>query len=367
MRVRFGHRCIVLAAALLALAGTAPAVRAQDKGRIVYLGIGGATQEALRKAYFVPFEKETGIKVVEDTGLGAERIQAEVQSGHPTIDVTNISTALYETLRAKNLLAPIDYKYYDPADLKSMSADIRGKYGVSTSYTSLGMSFSTAAFPVGQPQPNSWVDFWDVKRFPGKRSLPFCGVLEGDWPLPEAALLADGVAPERLYPLDIPRAVKKLQELAPNVLWWKNTSQPGQYLVTGEAVMAMNSVGRTNKLADGGAPVRYVWNGAQVFSSKWIVLKGAPDYDNVMRFLAFVARPDREVELATLIGYAPINPRAVDIMDKAAAEKLATYPANLKQTFQYRLCMVGGEPVEMDRSLPRRPVGLIGVMEDFAR
>src|ERR1700720_2016676 len=71
---------------------------AQQNGKIVYLGIGGTTQEALRKAYFEPFQKETGIQVVEDPGLGSDGVQAEVQSGHPAMDVTNISTAAYETL-----------------------------------------------------------------------------------------------------------------------------------------------------------------------------------------------------------------------------------------------------------------------------
>ena len=143
MRGNWGKIAIVTVSAWIALAA-APA-HAQQNGKIVYLGIGGATQEALRKAYFEPFAKETGIQVVEDTGLSAERVQAEVQSGHPTIDVTNISTAAYETLLAKDLLAPIDYKYYDPADLKSMpEGTVRGKFSVSTSYTSLGMSFSTA-------------------------------------------------------------------------------------------------------------------------------------------------------------------------------------------------------------------------------
>ena len=70
-------------------------------------------------------------------------------------------------------------------------------------------------------------------------------------------------------------------------------------------------------------------------SSKWIALKGVPNYDNAMRFLAFVARPQPEVELAKLIGYAPINPLAYEHMDKADAMKLATYPENLKQTFTY--------------------------------
>jgi putative spermidine/putrescine transport system substrate-binding protein len=323
----------------LVLAGLATGVHsalAEDQKQIVYLGIGGATQEALRKAYFEPFEKETGIRVVEDTGMNPARVQAEVKSGHPKFDITNLSTAAYQTLLDDDLLAPIDYKYYDPADLKSMAeGTIRQKFSVSTSYTSLGMNFSTAAFPAEGAQPKSWADFWDVKTFPGKRTMPFCGVLEGDWPLPEAALLADGVAPDKLYPIDIDRAVRKLKELSPNVIWWKNTSQPGQYIAQGEAVMSMDSVGRTNNLMDKGVAVKYVWNGAQTFSSKWIVAKGDPNYDNTMRFLAFIARPDRQIALARLIGYAPINPRAYDTMDKASAERLVTYPDNFKQTFAY--------------------------------
>src|SRR5471030_2472667 len=149
MRRTWEKTAAIAVAALLGL--TLSAAQAQQNGKIVYLGIGGATQEVLRKAYFEPFTKETGIQVVEDTGLSPERVQAEVQSGHPTIDVTNISTAAYETLLAKNLLAPIDYKYYAPVDLQSMpEGTIRGKFSVSTSYTSLGMSFSTAAFPEGK-------------------------------------------------------------------------------------------------------------------------------------------------------------------------------------------------------------------------
>ena len=36
-----------------------------------------------------------------------------------------------------------------------------------------------------------------------------------------------------------------------------------------------------------------------------------------------------------MIGYAPINPRAYEVMDKAAAARLVTYPDNFKQTFPY--------------------------------
>ena len=326
---------IVLALCVLVLGGwtgVAPA-HAQQAGKIVYVGIGGPTQEAIRKSLFEPFTKETGIQVVEDTGLGAERVQAEVQSGHPTVDFLTIGTGAYLTLLSKELLAPIDYKYYDPEDIKSMPENVRLKFAVGSVYNSLGMAFSTAAFPDGKPQPSSWADFWDVKKFPGKRTMPFCGTLEGSWPIAEAALLADGVPADKLYPLDFQRAVKKLKELAPNVIWWKNTSQPGQYMVSKEAVMDLDSVGRTNKLIEGGAPLRYVWNGAQMFGDKWIVLKGAPNYDNTMKFLAFAARPKPQSELAKLIGYAPSNPRAYQFLDAAEARKLVTHPDNVKQTW----------------------------------
>jgi putative spermidine/putrescine transport system substrate-binding protein len=328
-----GRLSIVIGCMAIAWLGVLSSPSWAGGGTIVYVGIGGPTQEALRKSLFEPFQKETGIQVVEDTGLGAERVQAEVQSGHPAIDFMTIGASAYATLLGKDLLAPIDYKYYDPADLKSMPETVRQKFSVGSIFSSLGMAYSKKAFPDGQPQPGSWADFWDVKKFPGKRTMPYCGVLEGSWPIAEAALLADGVPKDKLYPLDMDRAVKKLKELAPNVIWWKNTSQPGQYLASGEAVMDLDSVGRTNNLIKSGVPVQYVWNGANVFGDKWIVVKGAPHYDDVMRFLAFVARPQIQADLAKLIGYAPSNPRAYDNLDKTEAMRLVTYPDNITQTW----------------------------------
>ncbi len=334
MRAAWRQISVIVVGVAAAWCGGSLLSQAHAQGKIVYVGIGGPTQEALRKALFEPFTKETGIQVTEDTGLSAERVQAEVQSGHPTIDVMTIGASAYNTLLTKELLAPIDYKYYDPAELKSMSEDTRQKFSVGSVFSSLGMAFSKAAFPDSGPQPASWADFWDVKKFPGKRTMPYCGVLEGSWPIAEAALLADGVPLDKLYPLDMDRAVKKLKELSPNVIWWKNTSQPGQYMVTGEAVMELDSIGRTNNLIKNGSPVKYVWNGANVFGDKWIVVKGAPNYDNDMKFLAFVAKPQIQAGLAKLIGYAPSNPRAYDFLSKDEAMMLVTYPDNIKQTWR---------------------------------
>ena len=57
-------------------------------------------------------------------------------------------------------------------------------------------------------KPLSWADFWNVKDFPGKRALPDYA----SYALP-LALLADGVKPENLYPLDVDRAFASLQKI----------------------------------------------------------------------------------------------------------------------------------------------------------
>ena len=50
--------------------------------------------------------------------------------------------------------------------------------------------------------------FWDAKSFPGQRSVrkhPIYAL--------EMALIADGVPMDKLYPLDVDRAFKKLEQL----------------------------------------------------------------------------------------------------------------------------------------------------------
>ena len=56
-------------------------------------------------------------------------------------------------------------------------------------------------------EPEGWADFFDTDAFPGKRAVWGSYVVNG---VLEGALLADGVAPEDLYPLDLDRAFEKL-------------------------------------------------------------------------------------------------------------------------------------------------------------
>ena len=79
--------------------------------------------------------------------------------------------------------------------------------------------------------PKTWADLFDAEKFPGKRTFY-------KWSAPgviEAALLADGVAPDKLYPLDLDRAFKKLDTIKDDIIWWIGGAQSQQLLASAEA------------------------------------------------------------------------------------------------------------------------------------
>src|SRR5215469_1710827 len=54
---------------------------------VVVCSWGGTYQKALRKAYFDPFEKETGIKVIDASAPEVAKVKAQVDSRNPEWDV----------------------------------------------------------------------------------------------------------------------------------------------------------------------------------------------------------------------------------------------------------------------------------------
>lgn len=311
---------------------TAQATPPKYTGALNVFSSGGTYQKAQTDAFFAPYAKKHGVALAQGSGPSAlERPQSEVQTGKPAYDLQPTNQIIYTQGSAANLWQEIDYSLFRPEDLKALSAAERLKYGVGTIYYATNMAISTKQFPDSSQQPSSWVDFWDVKKFPGKRALPKPS--QSGLCLAEAALVADGVPFDKLYPIDMDRAISKIKQLAPDVIWFTDAAQPSQLLLNGEVVMAIDSNGRDQVLIDQGAPLKIIWNGARRTFDLWTVLKGAPNAAEAMRFIAFASQPEQQAKMAELTGYAPTNPLALDLLSDTAKRKMVTYPANQNQTF----------------------------------
>src|SRR4030095_3768453 len=213
------------------LAGFAlPAVAPQQ---ITVVNFGGANGNAQKKAFYEPIEK-MGVKVVPVEYNGEQaKIKAMVETKKVTWDVVEVESPHVARGGDEGLFEKLDYsKIGNKADfLPAAVTDC----GIGIFVWSTVMAYN--ADQVKTP-PTTWADFWDVKKFPGKR-----GMRKGARYNLEFALMADGVKPADVYKVlatkdGAARAFKKLTALKPHIQWWEAGAQPPQFLVAGDVALS---------------------------------------------------------------------------------------------------------------------------------
>lgn len=310
-----------LASAAFITMGTGLAVAQSNV--VIMQDPGGGYGDALRKVMYGPFEKETGIKVVTvQEARSGPRIKAQAEAGKAQWDLTFIFDQETKLL-GDCCLADIDYsKLSEPAQktLAAMPDNLKRKKGVALQVIGVGLVYNKDKFK-GDKAPQTWADFWDVKKFPGRRCMPA-------WPrfTFEAALMADGVAKDKLYPIDMERALKKLKEIKPQIVkWWTTAAQPPQLMLDGEADMCMSYTSSMSKLSLEGAPVDLTFNQGFIYYDFFSIPKGAPNYDNALKLLSWRLDPKRAAELTTTW---PVALPSKVVFDAASDKNIARYWAN---------------------------------------
>ncbi|MFM9850515.1 MAG: polyamine ABC transporter substrate-binding protein [Hyphomicrobiaceae bacterium] len=291
---------------------------------------GGAFQKAQREAWFNLVEKELGITVKEDTTSGVADIRAQVASGRPTWDLSTQGAHTCGILEKEGKLEKLDAAIVSDAGVPK---DLKTDYWISQIVYSIAIGWRTKAF--GDKKPEGWAAFWDTKNYPGQRSMrrhPIYNL--------EAALITDGVPMDKLYPLDVDRAFKKLEELKPHVLvWWNSGAQSAQILQDGEVDMVGAWNGRIQAAmkepnAKGG-PLAITFDQQMLVSDCWLIPKGAPNKDLAMKAIAIMMRPEVNARISLYINYAPSNLGAYEtgVISKELAAQLPNSPENVKKGF----------------------------------
>lgn len=296
-------------------------------GEVVVVSWGGTFQDAQREAYFKPFEELSGIKVVEAEGPSTAQVQAMVDSGNVEWDVVEVDRASVINLEKKgDYWEPIDYSLFDTANIDE---ERRYKYSVDMLPYAQIDGYRTDVFPEG---PVDWADFWDTEKFPGPRTM--ISGNGGLWPFLEAAVMAEGVAPEDIYPIDIDQAFASLDNIRDDVVrWWDAGAIPAQMLTDKEAVMAVIWNGRMKALENEGVPVAPVWNQGALFTDVWAIPKGAPNAENAQKFAAFITMAVPQARLSKLIPYGSVNNASAEYMTEDELNSFISGPVISGQLF----------------------------------
>lgn len=301
-------------------AGSCPGPKPES---IVVNASGGSMAAAMRKAFSADFEKIHGIRVIDTSPANFGKLKVMVESKNVEWTITEIGGQ--DVLKAveQGLLEKIDNSIVDRSGFPENAQKL--EYWFAKSAYATVLAYSTEAFP--DKHPTTWAEFWDVGKFPGPRSLRNHPVDNLEY-----ALMADGVAPDKLYPLDVDRAFKKLDEIAPNIsVWWKSGQQPAQLLVDGEVVLASGWNGRFLKLIKDGAPLDIEWNQGVIKLSAYGIPKGSPNPCWAQQYLAVMTDAKRQAVYADEIGYPGLHLDSHKYVNPDLAIYLPTHPDNINR------------------------------------
>lgn len=321
-RTRLLTAAAIVAAGLLAMGP----VRAQDNGELVINSFGGGWGQAIQLGLIDGFEQETGIDVILLSTWDVAKSKAAIQSGNPPpedILDTNLATAV--ALNRDGLLAEIDYARFNQDTLAAIPDYARPPFAVGWGQFAIGLCYDKEAFGEGNA-PSGWADYFDQENFPGPR-----GMLA--WPAepqPEFGLIADGVAVDELYPLDLDRAFARLDELKDHVPQFPSSPAVlGQMLVDRQVVMEACFTHRVQKLVDGGlSRIGISFDEARLQTEFFVVWKDAPNMENAMRFLAYILEARPQATWAQIGNTGPLNPMAFDLIADDVKDKLPTSPSH---------------------------------------
>lgn len=298
---------------LLALAAATTLAGAAQAEQMVFTSWGGTTQDAQAAHWAAPFTEKTGTAVVQDGPTDYGKIKAMVEAGSVTWDVVDVEFDWALQAGAQGLLEPLDFTVIDRSALDPRFVS---DFAVGSFYYSFVLGWNPANF--GGEQPATLADLFDTAKFPGKRTFY-------KWSAPgviEAALLADGVAPADLYPLDLDRAFAKLDTIKADIIWWEGGAQSQQLLASGEAPIGFFWNGRLAALAADGMPVGISWDQNITAADALVVPKGAANREAAMQFIAEATSAGGQAAFAAASGYAPINLGSADLMDPAVRATL---------------------------------------------
>ncbi|MFZ5853121.1 MAG: ABC transporter substrate-binding protein [Chloroflexota bacterium] len=274
---------------------------------LTFASYGGVYQKAQRQAWLEPYAKLTGVQWTESEDSSNATIKAQVESGQVTWDVVDVGND-FGLERNADVLEPLDFSLIHKDEILP---GFVGPYRVAD--ITYGIVLAYRSDLTGGQVPQGWADFFDLQKFPGKRGMydySAGGIFE-------VALMADGVAPKDLYPLDIPRAIKKLDTIKDQLVFWPGGAKSQELIGSGEVTMSLMWNGRawSAKHLDN-KPVEIQWNQQILTADYFVVPKGTPNKDEAMKFIAWATCAQNNAAPSQFIPYGPTNVNAKPAPDK---------------------------------------------------
>lgn len=282
---------------------------------------GGAYQDLFQQAFATPFTQETGIAIQLVSGPDLAKAMGQVRSRQVEWDLIDLTAAMVTGGEAEDLWEPIDRNLIDASDL------VLPLRPSSAPHLLFGGVIGYAPGRAGDKFPRTFKDFFDAENFPGRRGLR-TRISE----TLEIALVADGVDPKDLYPLDVERGFAALDRIKPHVAKWiEQTPQTISLVQNNEIDYVYTYNGRVASAQRSNVDIAFSPDQALILNQYLAVLKGSKRVEHAMQFIAFCLKPDRQADFANSYYSVPARKSALALLKPEVIERLPDInnPANI--------------------------------------
>lgn len=265
---------------------------------VVWADFGGAVHDDFKAAYLDDFEELTGATILDGSPFDYAQVRAQVESGNIQYDIiTGAPTAIDQGCGTLYEEVPDEKFYWDGIQDEFKSSECSVPHGT----TALLLQYNIDAY--GDNPPTTCEDFFDLDKFPGTRGM-WTSVL--GYPL-EIALLADGVAPEDIYPIDYDQAFDKLDTIRDSLHLFPDLTRGQQGQADKEYDMVIMTSVRGYRGAVANVGYAPVWGcGAGQVTSLGI-LKGTPNLDAALALVGYASSPAGQISAAGIRASSPVS------------------------------------------------------------
>lgn len=288
---------------------------------------GGRFQQDLFKDWWTPAAESCGVKIEPDSWDGVYgALTARIQKGINDWDLVHVEAHYVQNADASSLFESFNRTIdsIDPGLVNQTAVPVL-QYGYALAYR------RDLLHRTNQPD---WAEFFDVGRWPGRRSLR-------DFPVGniEIALLAEHRDVNQvLYDPKLSRAqlesqvedaFRRLETIRPSVIWWSSGDELQRGLTSGDIVMSAAWSGRIlsayrelcNTTAVEECKLQVNGNTALVSTDWWVIPKHAPHAERANKLLQCMYTAPQAIKGALLFsqhqGYL-VPLKSVSLSDPAA-------------------------------------------------
>jgi putative spermidine/putrescine transport system substrate-binding protein len=330
---------------------------------LTVVSYGGALERSQMRAIIRPYRKESGrwVNVLEHVG-GIEEIVPQVRAENVRWDVVNID--LPDMLRGcrAGLFEKIDPATLPPgADGTPAREDFYDatlhECGVGHNLYATVVAYDPEAFDA---PPTKIEDFFDTRRFPGRRELRRDPKVAMEW-----ALFFNDTATTEIYTVldtekGLERAFRSLDRIRSHLVWWSGGSEGPQLVDRGVVTMGSAWNGRVHGLNEQGGQVGMMWDAHLLTLDVWSILRGSDRREEALRFIRFATGSEALARQAQEIPYGPARRSALSLIPEELQSELPASPKRQSQgiIIDYQWWAANGAEIEarFEEWLAQKPV-----------